>query len=180
MKNYPEIKTVHTIVFDFDGVLTDNRVILTETGEEAVACDRGDGLGFNILKKFKEIYGYSFEVYIISTEKNRVVKERCRKLGVECVQGTENKLEALDQLLERRGIIGDKRHDGVVFLGNDLNDYECMKLCGFSIAPVDAHILIKEIADVVLLKEGGKGFARCAIEELVGLDKELAEDIYCR
>ena len=63
----------HTIIFDFDGVFTDNKVIVSENGLEQVICDRADGLGINILKKFIKKQNWGVEFFILSTEKNPVV-----------------------------------------------------------------------------------------------------------
>src|SRR6185369_656326 len=78
--------SIKLLVLDFDGVMTDNRVLVSEHGQEAVFCDRGDGLGIGLVKQS------GVQVLVISKEKNPVVAARCNKLGVECIQGCDNKL----------------------------------------------------------------------------------------
>src|SRR5262249_24807824 len=72
---------VRLMVLDFDGVLTDNRVWVGEDGEEWVACNRSDGVGLEAVRRL------GVELLVISTESNPVVGARCRKLGLEYLQG---------------------------------------------------------------------------------------------
>ena len=69
----PSWHLIHTIVFDFDGVFTDNKVWVHQDGSESVRCDRGDGLAFDILRKFIKVNHWSLDYFILSTEKNEVV-----------------------------------------------------------------------------------------------------------
>ena len=77
------------VVFDFDGVMTDNRVLVLDGGGEAVLCDRSDGLGVSMLRQ------RGFELAVLSTETHPVVEARCRKLGIACRQGLADKRSAL-------------------------------------------------------------------------------------
>ena len=76
----------HTIVFDFDGVFTDNKVYLNEQGEESIRCDRSDGLGINLLNRFKIKNSWDLEYFILSKEKNIVVNKRAEKLQIESLK----------------------------------------------------------------------------------------------
>ena len=90
-----DFKKIKLLVLDFDGVMTDNRVLVTEDGKEAVFCNRSDGLGIEMLKK-REI-----EVVVISKEKNKVVQARCQKLKIKFLQGIENKYKtALKEIIK--------------------------------------------------------------------------------
>ena len=95
---HPEhLREVRLVVFDFDGVFTDNRVIVSEDGRESVICSRADGLGLAAIRRF------GVDSLILSTEVNPVVSARARKLGVECQQGLgDGKGAALARLLEER------------------------------------------------------------------------------
>src|SRR5262249_26256119 len=86
------------VVFDFDGVLTDNRVWVSEQGQELVACNRADGLGLAMLRTL------GFDLLVLSTETNPVVGARCRKLALPFEQGVADKAERLRNLLGERGI----------------------------------------------------------------------------
>jgi len=95
-------------------------------------------------------------VLVLSSEINPVVKERCAKLGQECIQGVANKETALREWLEEKGI--DVKR--IVYVGNDINDIECMKMVGCGIAVSDAHPSVKKVAKIVLEGQGGQGAVR--------------------
>ena len=151
---------VDAFVFDFDGVLTDNLVYLNQDGNEWVSCSRADGLAFDVLQKLKK------PTFIISTEKNPVVTARAKKLKVPVIQGITNKVNAFISLLETKGFDLNR----VLYVGNDLNDYGVMQMCGYAICPADAHPRIKELAIVVLLSSGGTGVVRELLEDILELN----------
>jgi YrbI family 3-deoxy-D-manno-octulosonate 8-phosphate phosphatase len=154
------LDNVDVFIFDFDGVLTNNLVQIDENGNESVSCSRADGLAFDVLRKLKK------PVYIISTEKNPVVEARTRKLRVPVLQGVTNKVETLKELVDLK----DYNFENILYIGNDLNDYQAMKLCGYTVCPSDSHKKIKELSNVVLNKRGGDGVVRELLEEVLGLD----------
>jgi YrbI family 3-deoxy-D-manno-octulosonate 8-phosphate phosphatase len=143
-------ENVAAVVFDFDGVLTDNRVWVFEDGTEAVCCNRADGLAFDEFRR------RNFPVYILSTETNAVVAARARKLRVPVVQGSADKAASMTALFSSEGW----RPERVLFVGNDLNDLPAMALCGFRVAVADAHPQVKSFAGHVLATAGGAGVAR--------------------
>jgi len=159
-------KKVHTIVFDFDGVFTNNKVLVSDNGNETVICDRGEGLGLELLRKFCNEEKHNINLFILSREKNNVVSSRAKKLSIECFQGIDNKLEFLQSELSSEGLT----NDGLVYLGNDLNDLEVMDFAGFSVAPIDSHQRILSIADEVIEKKGGYGFVREFIERFIDIE----------
>jgi N-acylneuraminate cytidylyltransferase len=138
------------LVFDFDGVFTDNRVYVFEDGREAVACNRGDGMGLSMLRDA------GLPMVVLSTETNKVVDARCRKLKLECYHGLNDKRAALVELAQKKKI----NLSGVVYVGNDINDVGCMEAAGFAIAVADAHPAAREKADFVLSERGGDGAVR--------------------
>ena len=152
--------SIDAICFDFDGVLTDNLVHIDQNGIELVSCSRSDGLAFDALNKL------NFPVYIISTEINPVVTARAKKLKIQAIQGIYNKLETLVELADQ------KKYDlsRIFYVGNDLNDFQVMKACGYSACPSDSHELIKQIATKVLRSNGGKGVARELLEDVFSID----------
>jgi N-acylneuraminate cytidylyltransferase len=145
------------LALDFDGVLTDDRVYVSEDGREMVACTRGDGLGITLLRRA------SFPVLVISTEPNPVVSARCAKLGIECLQDCRKKADDLARFLRERGIPRER----LVFVGNDINDIGCLRLAGCGLAVADAHPLVKEAAAGVLSHPGGRGAVREVAEMLI-------------
>ena len=90
-----DINKIDAFIFDFDGVLTDNKVLVNENGMEWVSCSRADGLAFDVLRKLNK------PSYILSTEKNMVVSARAEKLKISVIQGTDNKVESIKELAIR-------------------------------------------------------------------------------
>ena len=141
---------VELVVLDFDGVLTDDRVIVDQDGRESVAALRADGVGIARLKE------RGLTVLVLSAEPNPVVAARCRKLGIEAIQGISDKGTVLAQLLSERGVPSDR----VVYLGNDVNDLPCFPLVGWAVAVADSHPEVLAKADHRLAKSGGHGAVR--------------------
>ena len=161
MKNSKiSLSDIEAFVFDFDGVLTNNLVHLSQDGQEWVSCSRADGLAFDVLRKLK------IPAYILSTEKNLVVTERAKKLKIQALQGVSDKVKAIKIFSTENRY----KLDRVLYVGNDLNDYEAMKLCGYSVCPSDSHNKIKNIADIVLKTQGGKGVVRELVEDVLEID----------
>lgn len=143
-------ENIRLLVLDFDGVLTDNRVLVDAEGVEFVACDRGDGWGIARLREG------GCEVVVISTETDGVVGARCRKLGIECVQGCDDKLGVLKDLGRRRGLTAAE----IGYVGNDVNDVECMRWVGFPVAVADARPEAVAVARLITRRRGGRGAVR--------------------
>ena len=162
----------HLIVFDFDGVFTDNHVYVCENGLESVRCSRYDGLGILMLQNYIIKKNLSLRLCVFTKEKNKVVSSRVKKMGLEVHSGVNNKLELLKTLLPADSFL-----EKVIFLGNDLNDFTIMKNIGLSVAPYDAHPKIKSISHIVRPENGGCGFVRGFIEDFLKLDYINEEDI---
>jgi 3-deoxy-D-manno-octulosonate 8-phosphate phosphatase (KDO 8-P phosphatase) len=148
---------VKLVVYDFDGVLTDNRVLVHQDGTESVFCNRSDGWWI------KEIRKLGVEQVILSTEKNPVVKARADKIGLPCTQGVDDKLAGLKKLLAERNLPPEQ----VCYVGNEMNDVDCMKTAGHPLAPQDGHPEILRIAKHVLPCNGGAGIVRHVHDWLV-------------
>jgi N-acylneuraminate cytidylyltransferase len=144
------MRSVRLIVFDFDGVMTDNRVLMHQDGTEAVLCDRGDGMGIQMLR------ARGVEMLVLSKEVNPVVAARCRKLQLPCVQSVDHKAAYLTRHLREQGV--DPAH--VAYVGNDVNDLECLRLVGMPIVVQDAHPSVRSAARLVLDAPGGRGAVR--------------------
>jgi D-sedoheptulose 7-phosphate isomerase len=138
------------VVFDFDGVFTDNRVYTLQDGSEAVACDRRDGLGTDALK------AAGIPMFILSKETNPVVQARAAKIGIDNRGGCDNKRRFLAEYFEEHGIDA----KDAIYMGNDLNDLEAMEFVGYPVCPADAHPQIKSISRLVLSRSGGDGAVR--------------------
>ncbi len=154
------MNNIDAFVFDFDGVLTNNLVHLNQDGNEWVSCSRADGLAFDVLHELGK------PSYILSTEKNPVVTARANKLKITALQGIQNKAEGIKELVDREGF----NLQNILYVGNDLNDYKAMQLCGYTACPSDSHEMIKSIATIVLKTEGGNGVVRELLEDVLQID----------
>ena len=143
----PLLERIRLAVFDFDGVFTDNRVWVDQRGEEALAFWRGDGLGLRRLDDVGVTY------LIVSMEPNPIVSARAQKLGVECRQGIDDKLAVVHE------VAGEDLAD-VAYLGNDINDADCLRAVGLPVVPADAWPEVVPLARWVLTRNGGFGCVR--------------------
>ena len=141
---------VDAVVTDFDGVHTDDAVVLTQNGEESVVVSRSDGMGV------ARLTAAGIPLLILSTETNPVVGARARKLGVDVIQSSADKATALAGWAAARGIPLDR----IAYLGNDVNDLGCFALVGWPVAVPNAHPLALAAARLVLRTRGGAGAVR--------------------
>ena len=144
------LRLVRLVAFDFDGVFTDNAVYVSQDGTEMVRCLRSDGLGLQLLA------ACGVATVIISTEKNPVVSARARKLALRCIQGCDDKLGALQRLLSELGLTMQQ----TAFVGNDVNDLDCLKAVGVPIVVADAHADVVPHAAYRTRTPGGHGAVR--------------------
>jgi len=150
MLKFARLKEIKLLALDFDGVLTDNRVIVTEDGKESVICNRSDGIGLTNLREI------GVETIVISTEVNPIVAKRCKKLKVPYLQGCSNKWEQLQKVISKKHI----PPENVGYIGNDINDLECMKRVGIPICVADAYPEVKRVAKLITKRKGGNGVVR--------------------
>ena len=167
----PHWSSIHTLILDFDGVFTDNKVYLSEDGIESVKLDRRDGLAFDLLKFFMKEKGWDLEIFVLSKEKNVVVQKRCKKLDINCFSGKKNKGEFIVSYLNEKFGESEISKKGVVFLGNDINDLSAINVAGFSVAPSDSHQLVLNSVDLVLENKGGDCFIRNFVEQLIQISE---------
>lgn len=142
--------SVDLVVFDFDGVMTDNRVWVDQNGSEMVAAYRSDSMGLNQLRKA------GIGAIVISTEVNPVVAARCRKMNIPYHQGIEDKAALLKTIIAERQV--DPAH--VIYVGNDINDLPCFPLVACALVVADAQPAALRQADIVLSRRGGYGAVR--------------------
>ena len=141
---------IQLIVYDFDGVMTDNKVYVDSEGREIVRVDRADGLSISEIKKL------NIDQIIISSEKNPVVSARASKLNILCIQGVSDKKTVLFNYCKTN----DFDIKRTVYIGNDINDLEVMKFVGISMCPADADNSVKRVSKYVLKTKGGSGVVR--------------------
>ncbi len=153
------------LVMDVDGTLTDGKIYMSANGEFMKAFNIKDGYAIARLR------GYGIEPVIITGRKSEIVSQRCAELRItELYQGIENKSYKLRDICKKYRIDLSQ----VAYIGDDLNDLACMKICGYSACPSDAVILVKESVDYVCKEKGGDGAVREFIDYL--LLKQVAEE----
>ncbi len=145
-----DLRRVTTLVTDFDGVHTDDRVAVGQDGSESVVCSRSDGHGVAQLK------AAGYRILILSRERNAVVARRAEKLGVEVLHGVDDKAPLLQAWLTARGLTW----QDVAYVGNDDNDLDCLARAGVSFAPADAQPAAARVARASLSQGGGHGAVR--------------------
>jgi 3-deoxy-D-manno-octulosonate 8-phosphate phosphatase (KDO 8-P phosphatase) len=141
---------IELIVYDFDGVMTNNTFMLREDGMESVIVNRSDGLAVEILKS------KGIPQLILSKEHNKIVRTRAAKLGIPVLQGIDDKKTVLLEYCKRNAV--DLKN--IVYIGNDLNDAPVMNVVGFPIAPQDAYPEAKKAAKFIIATHGGGGVIR--------------------
>ena len=154
-------KNIKFLVTDVDGTLTDGKIYMGETGEVMKAFDVRDGAAFiEILPK------YNILPIIITGRESPIVGNRAKQLGIKLVfQGIGDKLTLLKKIAEEHNVTLEE----VAYIGDDLNDLDCMKACGYTGCPENAVDVIKENADYISTKPGGSGAVRDFIEHLVAM-----------
>ncbi len=161
------LASVKLIAFDFDGVFTDNTVVVTQDGIESVRCWRSDGLG---LSRLRDV---GVQTVSISTEANPVVTTRANKLKIACKQGVVDKAATILDICRELGIAPAQ----TMFVGNDINDIPAFKSVGLPVAVADAypevypHVLfrtvrpggfgaVREVCDLVFHARNGDSIGR--------------------
>ncbi len=147
---------IETIIYDFDGVMTDNSVFIDRDGKEWLQCNKSDGLAVALFKK------HNIRQYIVTSEGGPSLA-RARKLCIPCEVVTD-KAQWVINLTST-----DANWENLLYVGNDLNDLEAMEISRFAACPSDAHPTIILNSDIILTKEGGMG---CVMELYNTLEKE--------
>lgn len=161
---------ITTFIFDVDGVLTDGSVILDSSGEMVRTMHTKDGYALqHAVKK-----GYN--IVIITGGNSIMVKKRLEGLGIRDVfLAVHDKLPVMSQYLKEKQI----NHQEVLYMGDDIPDFPCLKEVGVSTCPHDAAIEIREISDYISHIDGGKGCVRDVIEQTLRVqNKWMDNDAY--
>jgi N-acylneuraminate cytidylyltransferase len=158
----PLPQKVALVVFDFDGVMTDNRVWVDQDGREMVAASRAEGPGLRGLSE------KGIRTLVISREANPVVAARCRKLEIPVIQGEKDKARALQAYLQAEKIDASQ----VVYLGNDIYDLPCFPIVACAAVVADAEPDVMPKADLVLKRKGGYGAVRELCELILAGQEE--------
>lgn len=154
-------KKVKIILTDVDGVLTDTGIYYGQDGEAFKRFSIRDGMGVERLRKYAGI-----ETVIITGENSGTVKSRAEKLKItEFYLGVKKKEEVLEIIKKKNGL----ENENIAYIGDDSNDFEVMKLVGFTATPADGMNFIKDISNYVCENKGGYGAFREFAELILSL-----------
>lgn len=146
-----QLKEVGAIFYDFDGVMTDNRVLVNETGFESVFCNRSDGLA---ISEFRRL---GIHQVIISTETNPAVVRRAEKLKIPVIHKLDSTNVDKGQVLEKYADENGIKLSYSIFIGNDINDLPALKLVAYPGCPNDAEEEVRSFCERHI-KDAGKGW----------------------
>lgn len=152
------VMNIKMLVLDVDGTLTDGKIYIGSQGELMKAFNVKDGLGIVKLQT------QNIVPVIITGRISGIVEQRAKELGItEVHQGIEDKVKVLRQIADKY------QYDlkELAYIGDDENDIESMKLCGFVGCPRDAVDSVIQIADFVCKRNGGEGAVREFIDYLL-------------
>lgn len=160
-------KPITTFVFDVDGVLTDGTLLVMPGGLMARRMNIKDGYALQLAVK------RGYRVVIISGGNSPEVKERLNNLGITDVfMRVENKLECLQQYMQQHGLTAEE----LLFMGDDIPDYEVMQLVALPCCPSDAAVEIRGVARYISPLKGGEGCGRDVIEKVLKLRGDWMTD----
>lgn len=153
-------KTIKMVITDFDGIITDNCVYINEDFSMSRKLNFKDVMGFSLLKK------NGFEIAIISGEKNSAIETMAKKFKIEEIhQNIRNKIGILRMLLEKYNL----SQEDYVYLGDDVNDLECLNFAKYKITVPHAVDKVKKVDKIQVTKnEAGNGAFREVADCLVG------------
>lgn len=168
MKNYKEkLKHITTLIFDYDGVMTDGKVVMLNNGDALRTGNVRDGYAIQYAAK------KGLRVAILSGGISDAIPKRFDILSVQDVfMGVKDKLKIFNEYLENNNI----NNSEVLYMGDDIPDYPVMKNCGLAVCPANAAEEIKKIADYISSFKGGEGCVRDIIEQVMKVQGKWFND----
>jgi len=166
--NYKEkLKKINTLIFDYDGVLTDGTVITTENGDQLRSGHVRDGYALHLaLKK-----GYNIAVISGGTSDSISLRLKTLKLTDIFIR-VSNKIEIFNQYIKQKNVDASQ----VLYMGDDIPDYKVMQMVGLPVCPADAAEEIKSISKYISSYKGGHGCVRDIIEQLMKIQGTWMND----
>jgi 3-deoxy-D-manno-octulosonate 8-phosphate phosphatase (KDO 8-P phosphatase) len=168
MTNYkPYLKNINTFIFDYDGVLSDGSIITLDDGEAYRTTNVKDGYALQLAVK------KGYRVAVISGAEAKGMLKRLKALQIKDIfLGIENKLEVFNNYLMEH----DLKAEQVLFMGDDIPDYEIMLKAGIATCPVDAVEEIRKVSNYISNVPGGKGCVRDVIEQVLKIQGKWMND----
>ena len=163
MQILSRFKQVKTFAFDMDGVLTDGNILVNDNNNWLRSMNIRDGYALQLAVK------EGFRVVVISGSDSAFVRDRLNRLGInEVYMKVSEKENFLKKYLEENNLLSEE----LLFMGDDIPDYYCMKMAGIAACPADAAFEIKEIASYISPLKGGEGCVRDVIEKVLKLNNK--------
>jgi len=152
--------TVKMVITDFDGIMTDNCVYISDNGDCSRKINFKDVMGIHLLKK------NGFELAIISGEKNRAIELLAEKFDIkEIHMNIRKKIDVLKSIVEKYSL----SEDEFVYIGDDVNDLESLEFSKYRITVPHAPIKLKQVENIQITDvDGGEGAFREVVECLIG------------
>ncbi len=148
---FARFKKIKLVLSDVDGVLSDGKIYLTESGDEIKSFNAKDGAGICSLRRVGVKFG------VITGRKSNLVERRMKSLGVDIVyQGIFDKLAAFREILQNEGL----KAEECLYIGDDVIDLPLLKNAGISVTVKDGHPLVLRAADLITISAGGEGAVR--------------------
>ncbi len=167
------LANIRVLLLDVDGVLTDGSILYQADGTEIKCFHAKDGLGIRLLMDA------GIQVGIVTGRSSEALIHRCRNLGISLVfDGVKDKEAVLEKVLKQTGA----KAEEIAFAGDDLPDIGLMRRVGFSAAVADAHEAVRKEADMVTVRNGGRGAVREICEAILkarGCWENIAEGFRC-
>lgn len=171
MSNYKEkLLKVNTFIFDYDGVLSDGKILITSDGDALRTANVKDGYAMQLaIKK-------NYRIAIISGGYSESMKMRLESLKItDIFLGVDKKIDVYNNYLEKLNL----EKENVLFMGDDIPDYEIMLNAGVPTCPADAVEEIKKAATYISHQSGGQGCVRDIIEQVLKVQgKWMNDDAY--
>ncbi len=158
-----KFKPIKTIFFDVDGVLTDGSVLALASGEQARKFNIKDGWAINRAIKT------GIQIIIISAGNEEGVRKRLEYLGIKEINlGVKDKIALMQEYISK----GDLLKEEIMYMGDDMPDYEAIQLAGLKTCPADAAEDIIALCDYISPFNGGCGAARDVLEKILKLQNK--------
>lgn len=159
MSNYKALLSkITTFIFDYDGVMTEGVIIITNDGEPLRTANVKDGYALQLIQKL----GYN--VAVISGGYSLSMEKRFESLGIKDVfLGVSDKLVVYENYINQKQLLP----ENILYMGDDIPDLLPMKACGLPVCPADASNEIKNISLYISHLDGGKGCVRDIIEQVL-------------
>jgi 3-deoxy-D-manno-octulosonate 8-phosphate phosphatase (KDO 8-P phosphatase) len=150
---------IKLLVMDVDGTLTDGKIYMGQDGEIFKVFDVKDGYAIHEL-----LPKYNIKPVIITGRVSQIIDNRAKELDIlHIFQGVKDKLPVLKKFADDNFVALKE----IAYIGDDINDLECMKICGISGCPADAVNEVLEVCDYVSVKPAGSGAVRDFVEYII-------------